>query len=78
MTPRALAVLGLALATSGCIDSTPPLTIQGICGFPDDPVACKQPAGKCDTFLNGALFVYGTTTGFTGIPVTMICSGERP
>lgn len=62
MTTRALAILGLALATSGCVDAKPNLFVTGICGTPDDAVACKAPQGKCDTAYNGHLEVWGAVT----------------
>jgi hypothetical protein len=64
MDTRALFAIGLALATSACTEATPPLMVAGVCGPPDDLVACKPPAGKCDTFLNGHLGAYTTVQVF--------------
>ncbi len=66
MNTRALLALGLALAASACTSATPPLAVAGICGPPDDPVACVPPAGTCASFQNGHLFAYATVTTATG------------
>jgi hypothetical protein len=58
MTTRALALLGLALATAGCVDARPNLFVAGLCGTPTDPADCKAPAGKCDAYKNNQLFIY--------------------
>jgi hypothetical protein len=86
MTTRALAILGLALASTACIDTTPQLFVSGICGAPDDPVACAAPAGKCTNFANGHLSIYARVlevdpldpTGATSRTVThsMVQVGE--
>ena len=66
MNTRALLALGLALAASACTSATPPLQVAGICGPPDDPVACLAPVGTCTTFLNGHLSAYTTVLGAGG------------
>lgn len=61
MNLRALAVLGLAIALTGCtVETTPSLFVVGICGSPDDPAKCTAPAGECTTYLNGQLFTYAS------------------
>lgn len=69
MNTRALAVLGLALATAGCVDHMPNLFVTGVCGTPNDAVTCNAPAGSCDTYRNGSLFIFTSYTVGAG-PVT--------
>lgn len=82
MNPRAPAALGLALALAlaGCVESKPNLFIQGLCGIPDDIATCAAPAGVCDTFLNGQLFVYEsvqTSTGVVTFPLSQVAQVDN-
>jgi len=59
MHARLFSILfALAVGLSGCVKDSVPVEFYGFCGFAEDATACLAPAGACETYQNGQLYLY--------------------
>lgn len=51
-------LIALAVGLSGCVKDSVPVEFFGFCGWSEDAANCKAPAGSCETYQNGQLYLY--------------------